>query len=229
MRLKVVSWNIWIDGYFDQWKDFLGAAGADIIGLQEVKDNDPERDVIGFLAQHGYNHFFARTEQVWEGKVYRHGPAIFSKFPIIRSERYLLAEESERAAAIVDVEVYGKVLHVFSTHLIHTHQLPSLQQESQTARLIGKLPNENLILMGDFNATPGSKSIQSLRNILRDTDPASAPTWSVYTAGCLKCNPTAVDTKLDYIFVSKDVKADAFQVGISKGSDHLPISVFVDI
>jgi hypothetical protein len=67
--MKVVSSNIWIDGHLDEWQDFLRNANADIIGLQEVKDDDPERDVIGFLTERGYHHVFARTEQFWGRKV----------------------------------------------------------------------------------------------------------------------------------------------------------------
>lgn len=54
MILKIFSWNIWIDGYFDQVSGFLKKSNADIIGLQEVKGNDPRRDTIGFLNKLGY-------------------------------------------------------------------------------------------------------------------------------------------------------------------------------
>ncbi len=227
--MKALSWNIWIDGHLDQWKDFLAAADADIIGLQEVKDDDPERDVIGFLTGLGYNHVFARTEQFWGDKRYRHGPAIFSKFPIVHSEKYLIDEKDQRAAACADVDVNGTIVHVFSTHLKHTHQKPSEEQEAQVARLMKKLPAERVIVMGDFNATPDSAAIKAMKGVLLDTDLASTPTWSMYPEGCMVCNPQAIDTRLDYIFVSNDLKAHSFEVGQSKGSDHLPISVVVEI
>ncbi len=227
--MKILSWNIWIDCDFNQLKDFLTAVDADIIGLQEVKDDDPERDVIGFLTGLGYQHVFARTEQEWGGKVYRHGPAIFSKFPIVRPEIYFLDDKDQRAAARADVEVNGKVLHVFSTHLIHTHQKPSTQQEAQVARLIEKLPPNHVVVMGDFNATPDSAAIQAMNDVLIDTDLVSNPTWSMHPEGCLTCNPQTVDTRLDYIFVSRDLKANSFMVGKSAASDHLPISINLEV
>ena len=229
MKLKILSWNIWVDGHFDKIKDFLRTADADIIGLQEVKDDDPERDVIGFLTGLGYQHVFARTEQIWDGKVYRHGPAIFSKFPIARSERYLVDEKDQRAAACADVDVNGTILHIFSTHLVHTHQKPSEKQEAQASRLLEKVPAEHSIVMGDFNATPESKAIQKMKEVLVDTDPTSAPTWSVYPEGCEKCNPQVINTRLDYIFVSEDLKTHSFKVEESKGSDHVPISILVEV
>lgn len=230
MKLKILSWNIWIDGFLEKWEEFLRTADADIIGLQEVKDDDPDRDIIGMLAKLGYNHTFARTEQVWDGKTYRHGPAIFSKFPIGKSGKIQLETgNGERAAAYAELDVNGNSLHVFSTHLIHTHQQPSEQQEAQTNKLIAKLPINHVIVMGDFNATPESTSIQAMKKVLVDTDTSLKPTWSMYPEGCARCNPQKIDTRLDYIFVSKDLTAHSFEVGKSDGSDHLPIYVVVEL
>jgi endonuclease/exonuclease/phosphatase family metal-dependent hydrolase len=229
MQLKILSWNVWIDGYFDEIKGFLRASDADIIGLQEVKDDDPERDVIGFLTSFGYQHVFAPIEKEWGGNICRDGPAVFSKYPILNKQTYVLSNDEKRAAARADIEVNGTVLHIFSTHLVHTHQQPSELQESQVKNLLKVLPSEKTIVMGDFNATPESNAIQKMKEVMIDTDPAALPTWSVYPEGCSKCLPQAVDTRLDYIFASNDLNAHSFEVGESKGSDHLPISVVVEI
>jgi len=229
MGLKILSWNIWINGYFDQVKSFVKKSGADIIGLQEVVNNDSERDIINFLKNLGYESAFGSVEHSWGGKVYRDGPAIFSKHKIIKSETHILSKNDQRAAVQADIVVANKRLHVFSTHLIHTHQKGSEEQDIQVLSLIKKLPTEQTILMGDFNATPESSVIKNVKKVLVDFDPASSPTWSVYPEGCLVCNPQAVDTKLDYIFTSKDIKASAFKVETSKASDHLPISAVIDV
>lgn len=230
MKLKVLSWNIWIDGFLEKWEEFLRVADADIIGLQEVKDDDSNRDIIGALVKFGYNYTFARTERVWDGKTYRHGPAIFSKFPIVKSEKIQLETgNGGRAAAYAEININGILLHVFSIHLIHTHQQPSERQEAQTNKLIATLPANHVIVMGDFNATPKSASIQAVKKVLVDTDASLEPTWSMYPEGCVKCNPQKVGTRLDYIFVSKDLPTHSFEVGKSDGSDHLPISVAVEL
>lgn len=224
--MKILSWNIWVDGDFEQIEEFLDSTNADIIGLQEVKDNDPQRDVIGFLTGRGYNHFFAPTEQIWDGKRYRHGPAIFSTFPIVYSEKIQLESgDDERAAAYAQVEVGGTVLHLFSTHLIHTHQQPSVEQEEQMQRLIARLPSERVIVMGDFNATPQSQAIAAMRGTLVDTDTEELPTWCVHPEGCRVCRLDRVDIKLDYIFVSRDIHYGAFEIGKSQASDHLPVFI----
>lgn len=38
-----------------------------------------------------------------------------------------------------------------------------------------------------------------------------------------------IDTRLDYIFVSKDFVFRSHEVGESKGSDHLPVTIAVDM
>jgi endonuclease/exonuclease/phosphatase family metal-dependent hydrolase len=229
MDIKILSWNIWIDGHLEEIKNLLQQMEADIIGLQEVKDDDPSLDVINYLTEQGYQHIFAPIRKTWGDKVYNDGPAVFSKYPILMSQTYLLSKENARGAARADIQVGEKVLHVFSTHLLHTHQKYSEIQTEQVESLINLLPPDNTIVMGDFNATPDSNAIKRMRDELIDTDPSSAPTWSVYPEGCSECKPQKIDTRLDYIFVSPDIKTMSPKVESSKGSDHLPISVTISI
>ena len=229
MQLKVLSWNIWIKGYFDQIADFLKGSGADIIGLQEVSPDDPTRDVVDFLDKLGYQHAFAPFKHTWRGKVFNDGPAIFSKYKIRKTQTYILSKKNGRVGVRADILVGEETLHVFSTHLIHTHQKPSKVQDEQAMTLISKLPKEHVIVIGDFNATGESSVIKNMRKVLLDCDPASKPTWSMYKEGCLVCYPGGVKIRLDYIFTTKDIKANSFKVEDSKASDHLPISVMIEV
>ena len=229
MEIKVLSWNIWIEGKFDEVKKFLAKSDADIVGLQEVQDDDPERDIISFLSDLGYEHVFAPISHSWKGKKYVHGPAIFSKYKINLTKIHHLHQKEDRGAVQANIEVDDNVLHIFSTHLIHTHQQQSDVQEEQARNLIKALPLEKTILMGDFNATPESAAIKEISKVLVDADTASRPTWSIYPEGCEKCNPQKIDTRLDYIFATPDLTTRSFEVEESTGSDHLPISVVVKI
>ena len=228
MRLKVLSWNIWINGNFEQVTDFLEKADADIIGLQEVEADAPERDVIGFLTKLGYAHVFAPVPKTGKRKV-NDGPALFSRHGFRSSESFSLSRTHNRCAVKGDIEIHGKTLHVFSTHLLHTHQEYSDAQSEQVENLLNILPRENTILMGDFNATPESEVIRTMRGALKDSDPTSAPTWSVYPEGCDVCNPQSVDIRLDYIFTTPDLKTYSPKVERSKASDHLPVSIEIDV
>lgn len=229
MKLKVLSWNIWIEGHFDLVSDFLKVSEADIIGLQEVLADDPKRDVISFLTKLGYQYVFAPVKKTWGGKVWSDGPAIFSKYKIQNSETYFLSKKDSRVAARAGILVEGGLLHIFSTHLIHTHQQQSDVQEEQGLNLLKEVPSKNSIVMGDFNAAPDSIVIRNMKELLIDSDLELQPTWSIYPEGCLVCKPKKLDTKLDYIFNSKDLKTSNFKVDNSKASDHLPITVMVEI
>lgn len=235
MQLKILSWNIWLKGDLDAVVEFIRTADADIIGFQEVI---PERepDILRRIEELGYQSAFtAVTELRKDGK--KMGNAIFSRHKITNTQTHILCEtearlssEIERRLALqTDIRVNDMMLHVFSTHLAHTHQKQSDVQDLQVENLIKLLPAEKTIVTGDFNATPDSGVIQRMREVLNNTDPSDALTWSVYPAGCHTCNPQAIDTRLDYIFASKDLKTHSPAVGTSKASDHLPISVMVEI
>jgi endonuclease/exonuclease/phosphatase family metal-dependent hydrolase len=227
MQLKILSWNIWCDGHMNEITEFLAAANADIICLQEVLPNDKMRDVLGFLGSLGYRYAYADAVKQDDG--WSMGNAIFTKYEIAKSAAYILSKKESRNAMSADVVVNGTTLHIFSVHLFHTHQKPSEIQVAQAETLIKAIPPDHSIVMGDFNATPDSIAIQKMRAVMTDTDPIDTPTWSMYPAGCSVCQPQKLDTRLDYIFTTKDMRVESFAVGQSKGSDHLPISAVVEI
>jgi endonuclease/exonuclease/phosphatase family metal-dependent hydrolase len=229
MQMKILSWNIWIDSHFEQIKEFLKNSHADIIGLQEVREDDPSRETIKYLNSLGYKGIFAPVAKTWGGKIWNDGPAVFTKYEIISTKKYILSEEDSRAAAQADIKIGDKIIHVFSTHLTHTHQQDSATQLHQVEELLNQIPPENSVLMGDFNAIPESQTIQKMKETLIDTDLSNHPTWSVYPEGCITCNPQKIDIRLDYIFTTKDIKTHSYKVEESKGSDHLPISAIAEL
>jgi endonuclease/exonuclease/phosphatase family metal-dependent hydrolase len=227
MKLKLLSWNIWCDGYMDELSAFLGKSDADIICLQEVLPHDDTRDILGFMKGHGYHYVYADAMRHDDG--WSMGNAIFTKHEIVRSATYILSEKESRNAVSADVMVDGTLVHIFSIHLLHPHQQPSAIQDAQAEALIKAMPSDRTLVMGDFNATPESNAIQKMRAVVSDADPTNAPTWSMYPAGCSVCQPQNLDIRLDYIFATKDVKIMSFTVGQSKGSDHLPILATIEL
>lgn len=231
MKLKILSWNIWCDGHFSEISNFLTACNADIIGLQEVLPHSKQIPVINLMTKLGYYHvYFPVMEMVLEnGETEELGNAIFSKYPIIESRVHVLSQQHKRIAVQADIDVSGTLLHIFCTHLKHTHHKPSELQDSQARSLVKVLPHNHVIVMGDFNATPDSMPIKIVEVVLSNTDTSFKPTWSVYPEGCSVCKPQSMHDRLDYIFISSDIKAVSSQVENSKGSDHLPISVMIQI
>lgn len=230
MQAKILSWNIWVDNHFDQIKNFLEQSDADIIGLQEVRDDDPSRDTVKFLEKLGFNYVFTPLTKNWDGKNWSFGPAIFTKHQIVSRNKFMLTEkEDSRVLVQADIKINNRIVHVFCTHLTHTHQKNSDLQLRQAEELLTHIPDKNSILMGDFNAIPDSKTITEVKEVLFNADVHNQPTWSVYPEGCPTCNPQKIDIRLDYIFTTNDIKTDSYKVENSKGSDHLPISVIAEL
>lgn len=229
MKLKVLSWNIWVNSYYNHVRDFLIKSNADIIGLQEVSGNDSTRNTVKLLTDLGFSNIFAPQPRPWAKNNREDGPAIFTKHKIISSKKYVLSKEYGVGVVQADIKINDKPIHVFSTHLSHDHQSASTIQVDQVNKLLKLIPKTNSILMGDFNALPSSKTIKLVSNTFLNTDQGNKPTWSVYPQGCEVCNPQKVDIRLDYIFTSNNIKTLSFKVEQSKGSDHLPISTTLEI
>ena len=231
MKIKILSWNIWCDCYFDKVKEFLIASNADIIGLQEVAIDDSERDVVTFLKAMGYEYVEASSAEFTDDKGVHHklSNAIFSKFPIIESKAHKLRIDGKRGFIEAKIKIEDKVVSVFSIHLKHNHQQRTALQDEQIETVVNLLPQKLGIVMGDFNSLPTSYPIHLVEKKYVNTDKTLAPTWSMYPEGCPVCKPQKVDIRLDYIFVSPDIAFDSPEVGVSKGSDHLPVSVLVQI
>lgn len=228
MQVKLLSWNIWVDSHFKKVKDFLKDSEANIISLQEVSENDPSRDTVKFLKSLGYDYVFSPTKKDWSGDL-SYGPAIFTNFDLVASKKYVLSKEDMNTTVRADIKIGKSILTVFSTHLSHTHQKDSIDQLHQVETILKFIPSRKSVLTGDFNSIPKSKTIQKVREKLVDTDLKNLPTWSVYPEGCVVCKPQKIDIRLDYIFTTKDVKTHSYKVEYSNGSDHLPISVVLEI
>ncbi len=231
MRLKILSWNIWYDGDLEQVNAFLEQSSADIIGLQEVMRIDGILQLSERLTKKlGYTVVYVPVIQIPKnGKTAEVGNAILSKHPIKNSITHDLSQTDDRIAMEAQVQVENKLLRVFCTHLVHTHQQPSQTQDTQAENLIKVLPKEMTIVMGDFNALPESNAIKKISAVLKNTDAQLLPTWSMYPKGCKTCLPQGIQYKLDNIFVSKDIETQSYRVENSKASDHLPISAVVEL
>lgn len=231
MKLEVLSWNVWYGTQLDKVSSFIKDSKADIIGLQEVTQT-PEgtKNLAEELSRDlGFQYAYANGADArsW-GKNFFIGNAVLSRFPIVSRQTHILSKENSRSAIQADIMIDGRLVHVFSTHFLHTHQKPSIIQEEQARTLVSVVPDSHAIVMGDFNATPESATLAIMKQKLRKTDGESqTPTWSLYEEGCCKTN--GVTVRLDYIFVTHDIQVLQTTVRSSDGSDHLPISADIEL
>ena len=73
------------------------------------------------------------------------------------------------------------------------------------------------VFMGDLNLTPDSDLLDPVRSVLVDTD-------TYYKGECNFTFPSdKPDIKIDYIFVSRDIKVEEVEIPNVIAADHLPV------
>lgn len=210
--LKVAHFNTWYDNrQIDAVRGEIERIGADVITLVEVGPaKKPLLDALRSLYPHQANCFdkdFCNQ-------------AILSKLPIADSSSevawagppYIRAKLGPEAG---NVTIIG----------VHTIRFPhSRAQFRQVAALADLAAAEkgNLVVMGDFNATPFSRILRTLTDRGRLTRLTDLPTWPAR----LELPQVAID----HIFVSAGIKPIlSQQIGEAAGSDHYPVYMTVAV
>ncbi|WP_246861222.1 endonuclease/exonuclease/phosphatase family protein [Bacillus sp. REN3] len=238
VNLRVMSYNIHhgvgVDNVLDLQRiaDLITEKQADVVGIQEVDRHYGARsnfkDQAKVLAKMlGYHYVYGANldlNPAVEGQDRRqYGTAILSKYPIIQSQNYLLSSfgKEQRGLLEATVNVKGNHLQVYNTHL--GLDVPQrLAQVNEINDILSKKETP-AILMGDLNAEPGVEEVELLRtggnlvDVFQDAD--NANTFPVK-------NPSK---RIDYIFVSEGMKFSGQQVLQSTYSDHLPITVDLEL
>ncbi|MFA7000102.1 MAG: endonuclease/exonuclease/phosphatase family protein [Candidatus Paceibacterota bacterium] len=240
MKIKILSWNIWCGTYLEEVIKFLKTADADIIALQEVSED--KRGNIGDIIAKRLGYECVHVAEIDmplkylpgnksdDERTIKLGNAILSKHKIVSSKVRRLIENKKRLIIGAKIKIGNNFLNFYNIHLQHTHQQQSDMQDLQAKNLLKILPKKNMIVMGDFNASSESDVIKKINRSLKNTEiDSNTPTWSVYREGCTGCLVDEIKYKLDYIFTSKDIKTSQFKVYKSKASDHLPVSVIINI
>jgi endonuclease/exonuclease/phosphatase (EEP) superfamily protein YafD len=179
---------------------------ADVVTLVEVR---PEKmKALAPMLQQKYPHQFY-CERLGFCEM-----AILSKYPLVQTDANLAWGGAPFVKAALGGEMTG--VKVFG---IHTTRFPHASgQLRQIQDLVKLLESESgdIVVMGDFNATPLSRITTTLErgaNLSRLTD---LPTW-----------PTLIglpQLAIDHIFASPNFRVVGNQqIGEAAGSDHYPI------
>ena len=228
MLLKVMSYNTQhclnyvtrkID--YDIMVDTIKKCGADIVGLQEIRDEGAKADYQAqtkILAEKlGYYYYFA--EAIRFGGENPYGNALISRYPITSAETIKIPDPEVRKydgyyetrcllKATIDV---GSGLNVLVSHF----GLNPDEQENAVKTVVSHIPAERCVLMGDFNMKPDNQRLTPITEKLQDTASAfSAPKFSF---------PSDAPTrKIDYILVTKDLIVESADIPEIVSSDHRP-------
>jgi endonuclease/exonuclease/phosphatase family metal-dependent hydrolase len=230
MKIKVLSWNIWRGKNFPEVIEFLKKEQPDLIGLQEVLEDEEHTEKLA--KELGFYYFFGKAFTTDRHEtVFTLGNAVLSRFPILESRIIMLSglEDYQRSSAteprnvtLIKVRVKDQELTFATTHLAHSlDNVPSELRTKQTKNLMKEVDKESLILCGDFNSLPDDPAIKLLEESLINTDSdPSKKTW---------VDKDGDHFRIDYILTSKDLKNNTFQVLESDASDHKPISVDIEL
>lgn len=211
--------------------DVVRRSGADVVGLQEVDNHysarsdwaDQAADLAKLLGYHvvfGAN--IDNAPPAGSDHRIQYGTAILSRYPITASENtwlYKSPGQEQRGLLHATLNVRGKAVHFYCTHLAASSQTDRLQQTPQIVDLIGD--REPAVLVGDFNALPDAPESQPLQS--RYTD---AWARSLHGRGDGATYPAEAPTeRIDAIYTTDEVKPLVTRVvqADPTASDHLPL------
>ena len=227
--LRVMSYNIHHGEGLDKKLDLeriarvILDAKADLVGLQEVDrgvERTQKRDLPAELAKLTGLRVYFENNHTYQGGEY--GNAILTRFPIKRAKNthYRMIRPGEQRGVLqLVLDVQGREVLFLDTHIDFrpddTERLMNVEELKALVASAGQMP---VVLVGDFNATPDSRTIALIRGFMTDT-------WTVVGQGEGLSIPVRKPAKrIDYVWITKDsVEPLRMEVLRSEASDHLPI------
>lgn len=215
-RLRIVSYNVAYSLRVDLTIEALTRpplAGADILGLQEMEA--PAVEAIAHRLGYAWI-YFPITVHPKSGRDF--GNAILSPWPIRNVRKLMLPHKSlimnqHRTATVADVEVEGRTIRVYSTHLGAPVGTSGGKRKDQIDTILADARETSLpvVILGDFNSLGIARRVA-----------AQGYTW--VTA---KIGPTTQRFRFDHILTRGLPEAEAAEAGTwtggPKASDHHPI------
>jgi len=255
---KLMTYNIRYDTSNDgenQWserKDFLSNQisfySPDVFGIQEGLHHQ-----LLYLNETLINYKYVGVGRD-DGQEKGEYCAIFynsKKLKLIKSDTFWLSETPNKISVGWDASMErictyillkdiktNQQFWVFNTHFDHIGNEARINSTALIFDKINELNSENtpVIIMGDFNLTPDSKTIQYLSKVMNDSKNSSKskPFGPIGTFNGFHFNEP-VSKRIDYIFTSKNnIKVVKYAVlsdskNLKYPSDHLPVFVKIKL
>ena len=223
--MKIISFNTqhchnWPEGKINYDKVADVIRDYDIICLNEMrgagKTEEYPDQILEIAKRTGIENYYFAVACEPQG-MYPYGDAIFTKLPIIEAKTVAIPDPTEKkydrwyeTRCVLVAELQGG-LRVVITHM----GLNPDEQELAVKTVVPFLRREKCILMGDFNVGPDNAVLKPIREIMYDTaelfdkDKLSYPSYEP-------------EIKIDYIFVSPDIKVKSADIPELLVSDHFP-------
>ena len=232
--VRVMSYNLHQgfdqDGYLAirDLADVIKAEDPGIVALQEVSRGwviNGAFDMLPWLSRElDMPYVWApAADSVW-------GNAILSKYPIVESSVQPMPNNSDipmdrgYATAVISLDD-STSLTVLATHLHHVRDEGRLRMPQVKALLDAWGGRERTVLMGDLNAQPSDPEMA----LLEEAGLVDAFAASPESDGPGYTFPAKDPrTRIDYIWVSPDLRPTDFSISGGTASDHLAVAATVD-
>lgn len=234
--LKLMDWNIQhgVDtsnvNNLDRVATWIAQVSPDVVSLNEVEKqngyngNADEPAVLESLVESKTGVAWYRCFAQRTGGATGQGNLLLSRIPIESCDAHLLS--ASRSVAMARIRFNGAVVNVFSTHLDDASASTRTTQISEL-KTYASSKSEQRLIMGDFNAWPGSTEIQAMTASYEDAwAKAKLDGTAVAYAGNEAGNTR--NSRIDYIWRSKGATllkllgAQVYDTGTI--SDHRPVS-----
>lgn len=227
---RVMSYNIHhgegLDGkvHLERIADLIKSEQADIVALQEVDKGTERTSRRDFPAEFatltGMTCVFSNNYGFQGGQ---YGNAVLTRFPVKQATNThykMLRRGEQRGLLQLTLDVHGREIVFMNTHIDHRPEdSERLSNATEVAGILKQLGNKPVILCGDFNDVPSSRTYRAFADLFHDS-------WSVAGEGDGFTIPARQAKKrIDYIWVSKDAPLRPIKVRVpqTEASDHLPV------
>ncbi len=201
--------------------DAILRCGVDIVGLQEMRYEDPESDFtrqtekLAELTGLKYN-YFAKAVNIIDDDGW-FGNGFISRIPIVEAQTIPIPDPINKTGdQLYETRCVLKAklengFTVLCTHFGLNHD----EHINAVETVLNHLESEKCILMGDFNVRPENEILNPLRERLKDTA-------DLFTEPLVSFPSDKPNRKIDYIFVSKDVNVLNADIPAIVAADHRP-------
>lgn len=220
--MKLLQWNILYKEVPKNILDTLQTINADIVCLQELTTGFAQHggmDVPKYLAGGiGFNYFY-KEAQIEGSETF--GNAIFSRFPIVKTNFVFIQMPKEKPANYSDegrlyVEVETEGYTIGTVHMSYTHQfVMTPPKESETGELMKVVVQKktHYLIAGDFNALPNSYTINEMAKHLKNAGPDfNQKTWTTKPFSYQGFEASTLDWRLDYVFATPDIEVKSAEI-----------------
>ncbi len=253
MKLKILSLNLWNGGrLMDRIVNFLSAEQPDLIFLQEVYAGRDQSFAPRFRSVSILTSLFSKYDYDFmpaycdvrqqEGEI-EDGQLLLSKWPLIfRDEVFFdvpyakldqdgTTDFSQWPAGLQHcrIQIEGQEVDLLNVHgpVNYNGSWDSPRRLKMSQDIVARIQGRSkVILAGDFNVRPDTQTIRQIENHLTNVFKDELKTTFNMKQ---KTNPGYADSVVDMVFVSPSIKiVDHYQPQVDV-SDHLPLTVELDV